>query len=110
MRRHIVVVVSLIGFLAGGCRTASVALTEGGRKVQVYRERPAGKQMEFLKDISCKRGMNGRSPAKNQKICEHEVRNEAAKLQADLVVVQVHHEPKSNYVSVMGTAYDVSEE
>lgn len=95
----------VVGALVMSCRTEMVQLTEQGMNVAVQESRPSGTDVKQIGQYDCHRAMNGRSPAKNQRICTNEIRNKAAKDGADFVVLDVSHRSNSNSVSVVGAGY-----
>lgn len=90
---------------------ASVPLDEGGRRVTLLTTTPSVTDMRNLEElgtVACSKGANFGSPKKNIESCRNELRNKAAKMGADIVVVENQQLGTSlcaNCMTLVGTAY-----
>ncbi len=97
----------LLGVLCAGCGAGVASLNPGADRVEWYSQRPEG-DLQMLGDVQCQRGNNFRDPGSNVRDCRNTIRNEAAQMGADIVVVsteQVGTGDCANCVVFMGTAY-----
>lgn len=100
---------------AAACKSLAIDLEPAGERVGMLRTLSASQQLLFekMKYISCDTGANGRSGASNDLSCENFLRNEAGRMGADFVLVEVQKEGESwsfgkscnNCVLVAGWSY-----
>ncbi len=109
MKRFLLVTLVVLGL--SGC--GSVELSSRGKDVQLLGGFPGNERPENfieVQTISCSQGYNGRQPNTNIISCRNELRNKAAELGADFVIVenqQIGQGGGAGYIS-NGTGYFVS--
>jgi len=94
---------TLVGML--GCGGAQ--LTPEAARVEWYTDRPDG-DWQMLGDLQCQRGHNFVSAGSNVSYCRNTLRNRAAEMGADIIVVsseQIGMGECGNCVLFVGTAY-----
>ena len=100
---------------------ANIKLTEAGSKVQIVQQISISdlEHYQAIGDIDCQFGFNAKSPITNIKQCRTELKNKAAELGAEIVVIahqklganpsfgigQPHNSGCPNCISMIGTAY-----
>lgn len=94
------------------CGCATVELEEGGKRVKILTEQSLlSDAYEDLGEVSCQKGVNARSSGTNIIQCRNELRNRAAELGADVLVIQ-HQQLGSagcgNCIVMVGVAYKLA--
>ncbi|WP_299947023.1 hypothetical protein [uncultured Microbulbifer sp.] len=100
---------------------ANIKLSEAGSKVQIIQQISISdlKHYQSVGDIDCKFGFNAKSSTTNIKQCRIELKNKAAELGAEIVVIahqklganpsfgvgQSYNTGCPNCISMVGTAY-----
>ncbi|MEQ8453694.1 MAG: DUF4156 domain-containing protein [Sandaracinaceae bacterium] len=93
--------------LLPACGAGVAGLNPGAERVEWHSQRPEG-NLQMVGDLQCQRGQNFRDPGSNVTDCRNTLRNEAAAMGAEVLVVsteQIGMGDCANCVLMSGTAY-----
>lgn len=104
--RNALICLSIFAFAIFGCATSPPETLDAGAKSVTFANTASSEDgYEYVGKVRCSFGLNARPRSGNEEACRNKLRNDAAKMDADTIVIESRHRGCNNCIEFEGKAY-----